>query len=733
MARRDRAGKNWFSDDPIEHSTADELDRGAFVDAAIGLLERARAVESSSVLALIGPWGSGKSSILSAIATSLRRRTEPSWVVAEFNPWYYQDLASLQIGFFRELHAALPASKSWYQVRQSIAELGQSLAPLASLGSVVGLDASPAVETVAKLIGGDSGVTKVRADAEKSLRSLGRPVLMAIDDIDRLDPNELLLLFKLIRLVGRLPNVYYLIAYDEDTLLDALSRTGLVGNNEPRRAIDYLEKIVQVRLDVPPMRDEQISRWVDDAVNDLAAKFQLEIDGDFSSRFSRAYFGHIKSRLRTPRAIKRFFGQVDAFLGELSQEVDFVDFLLVSWLRTSEPLVYRSLIELRGQLLGEAGWSYLGNLSSKRDPEEDHRPWRAVLEAARVTPGRLEGVADVLSQLFPRFQREWEKDTTSYSAIKARPKRIANADYFDRYFAFGIPEEDLSDRVARSAVAQILHDESGAERTLIESVFPRRTKLILAKLEHFADEEQGSPLRLLVWLAQRYHLVPRENALADSRMRARWLAGKLYLRLRGDEPIRLLREAASAPEGLALAAHMVGTQSQEARRLTSDRGTVEAFAAAEQSFLVHIREAFGGFATTSPLELPDGLWQLVWDWGRLDAEGLSEWVRGQLDSGRWTALDLVARYVSSSISLGVPGAEWRTSGLDLANLDEVVGLEKLYEMLDHELDDAIIDGDLELPATPANRKFVALTILRRARDESRSPSGASGEEGQAAN
>jgi predicted KAP-like P-loop ATPase len=118
---------------------------------------------------------------------------------------------------------------------------------------VVGVDASGTVGLVGALIAGDRSPEKLRAEAADGLAGLEQPILVVLDDLDRLDPDELLFTFKLVRMLGRLPNVYYLIAYDEDTLLDILRRTDLVGD-APGRAQLYLEKMVQVRLDVPPAR-----------------------------------------------------------------------------------------------------------------------------------------------------------------------------------------------------------------------------------------------------------------------------------------------------------------------------------------------------------------------------------------------------------------------------------------------------------------------------------------------
>ncbi len=45
---------------------------------------------------------------------------------------------------------------------------------------------------------------------------------MILDDLDRLTAEELMQVFKLVRLVGRLPYVYYLLGYDEQTLVDLI-------------------------------------------------------------------------------------------------------------------------------------------------------------------------------------------------------------------------------------------------------------------------------------------------------------------------------------------------------------------------------------------------------------------------------------------------------------------------------------------------------------------------------
>jgi predicted KAP-like P-loop ATPase len=258
----------FFGDDATDGvATPDLLDRIGYAEQVIALIDRVREQSRSSVLALIGPWGAGKSSVLQMTLRLLHESTTSAtnWLVAEFNPWNYPDLDSLQTGFFAELRSAMPDDVRWCESRKKIGDIGKAISPLGKLTSLVGVDSSVVFDKLSSLIAGDVSLSHTHREAEKALGTLNQPILMVLDDLDRLTPEELLRTLKLVRLVGRLPNVYYLLCYDERTLLEVLQRTELVGAAEGGRARDYMEKIVQVRLDIPPLRSTQASDLFDRA------------------------------------------------------------------------------------------------------------------------------------------------------------------------------------------------------------------------------------------------------------------------------------------------------------------------------------------------------------------------------------------------------------------------------------------------------------------------------------
>lgn len=701
---------DWYSDTPIAQYEDDSLDRGEFLNRLESVLERLHGTGRSSVLALIGSWGSGKSSVLEQLTERLAKKPADAqqWVKVDFNPWYYQDLVSLQTGFFRELHSALPSGPSWRKARDAIAGLGKSVAPLGGLLSAVGVDASGALDGLAAMIESDKGVVSQQKAAETALQKMGKPVLVVMDDVDRLDPPELLLLFKLIRLVGRLPNVHYLLAYDERTLLEALGRTGLVGRDDPRRAIDYLEKIVQVRLDVPPVRDEQLSRWVDASLTQLAREHDVELTDEVNHRFSNAYFGHLQKRLDTPRAVKRYFAQVDSFLAGVVQEVDLVDFLVVNWLRSAEPLLYRAIISHRAQLLGDFSVRSEEWIVGKRDPEAERAYWEKVLNDARVAPEHMEGVANLIGQLFPRFSHQWTKQSYPYSGSNIAPTRVAHSDYFDRYFAFAVPSEDLPDKVVHAAYQQIVSGSPGEELNIIEEVLPDRAALILAKLESWSIPGSAESVEIISWLTKNFHRLPQHVSIADAQQRAKWFGCRLYVRLNDSQQMRVLEQAQQATQGLRYFSFLSNAAASEFRDAQMKSAEEATPSKADLGFAELISTAFEGQGDAStPLEIDDDVWTLIWDWIRIDLPAAKAWVTRGLQQYKWSPLDLAGRFLSTLIPLGVKNPIPKIGDFDAVSFTQLVDLEQLEKDLRLSPEDAAIPLEYETPATDENRRLVA--------------------------
>ena len=238
-------------DRPIAGPAEDRLGLQPFADGlATALLADDGRTARGVVLGLEGSWGSGKSSILNLVAARLAARAGERLVLVRFDPWLVSGRDDLIAAFFRELVDAIdPVRKERSRVGSAaskLAEYGEMLSPalnlyLPFLGTAVG----GAIKALGKGVAPSRGPTEMRKDVEKVLRELDRPVVVLVDELDRVEDAEVRTVAQLVRAILDFPNVSYILAYDPKRVAEAL------GGGDERRGAAYLEKIVQLRVPLP--------------------------------------------------------------------------------------------------------------------------------------------------------------------------------------------------------------------------------------------------------------------------------------------------------------------------------------------------------------------------------------------------------------------------------------------------------------------------------------------------
>lgn len=730
-----------ISDDPIDGSDSepDLLGRAAFAGIVADAIRSVTKLPASTVIALVGQWGLGKTSLIRMATSNLSREISgreagtagatrgapPAWQVVEFNPWFFQDLSSLQWGFLSALFDAIapPAKKKSKNVRTALQSFGNAIAPLGVAGSLVGVDVSSVVRAAADLIGPDRSVERQHSILSELLRQRSEPVLIVLDDLDRLSPDELLLVFKLIRLIGRLPFVHYLIAYDEETLLDVLSRTGLVGLDEPHRAGSYLEKMVQLRLDVPPLRAAQVDQLTDVALDQMIQSIGLQMDRRQESEFAISWQIYMQGQMRTPRAIKRYVTQVEALYPAIAEEVDAADFLLFSWIKVVAPKLLAVLPGEKSTLTGTSGSlvSMFGDRGSK--PQDFSDRWMEIVRSAEIAPGASTAVAGVLGKLFPRFNAIYNREN-HFPGGKPAAKRIANADYFDRYFALGVPAEDIPDGVVGEAYRGMVERPDAEIAEPVRSALRTSTRLVVSKLEGLFDQDSNGDdaLALLRCLASQVEWVPVGNDLIGPRRYLEGFCVRLYLQLEPnrDVIVEAVDTIAGLPSGLRLAALLTGqAHAHQFYGSPEDvRARQDAYPAGLTRYGEIVASAFEALRNVDVFDLEPDVWSGLWDWRSIDLPGAQGWLAAQFESGRWTRLDTAARLVTTSAPVG--SDSWSISGLDLDAVEDLVGLAGLIA----ECDDLPRLGPAELiqsrtPATPESRRGYVRTVIQNLPEASR--------------
>ena len=86
------------------------------------------------------------------------------------------------------------------------------------------------------------------------LKGKDTKTIVIIDDIDRLMPDEMVCIFKLIKAVCDFNNVIYVVSFDKEVVINALNQF----HNEKGK--DYLEKIVQIPFEMPQPDQNKLNK-----------------------------------------------------------------------------------------------------------------------------------------------------------------------------------------------------------------------------------------------------------------------------------------------------------------------------------------------------------------------------------------------------------------------------------------------------------------------------------------
>lgn len=641
-----------WHDDPISSVGQDRLSRASFAEHAARLIDENHTAQSSVVYGLEGPWGSGKSSVIALITTFLLApddAVDSRWRVVSFTPWATSGTEALLAEFFAALGAAAPQAEGSRRLRERITAYADIARPLAAAIPVVGTGIAEASRTAEERLRKPWNVAFAEVAAE--LRELGTPILVVVDDIDRLQPAELLDLLKVVRLLGRFPGVDFLLAYDEQTLVETLQDPSR-GRVSTARARAFMEKIVQYPLSMPPLLTGKIVKMLDSGLTEIVTLERVETSFD-KHRFGRIVLTTMPSQLTTPRAIERFLAQVrEQFRIHDLDEMNDVDLILATFLRVQFPDLFAHLQRWKAELTrGSTGWIGAG---SRDDATPD---WETLLAAVEDDQDRHDARA-VLQTLFPAFAEK--------HAARAKARRFAHPEYFDRYLAQSIPDGDIPDAVIAHALAQAAAGHPDELRALISAEDDEQVTLALSKIRvRYPDIDEpwtrgNAPegpvsLDLLrTGMALVGQLPDRVAAWTSSQSQTTYWMSNLLRLLLDSEPGTDVDPALAACTQTHRRAHVVSSatgamdhirpETQEALRSTLRRE-------AARILPILLADLRGRDDSESEAGSPF-LYGLVGEAGLLP--DLQAAVREGLDAGDFTVEDVAARFVGFAYLVGGP-------------------------------------------------------------------------------
>lgn len=382
------------------------------------------------VMAIHGPWGSGKSTLLNFVKYYLARASNKPPIIIDFNPWWFDSREHLAIQFLSQFRAKLPhESEVLRALGDKMSEYSSAIgAVLAGTYGIPWLD-KPIGFILDFLKRKPKDVPTIKAEISKGLKDAARRFVFVVDDIDRLAPEEIRELFKVIKALADFPNVLYLLSFDRKVVAEALHTSlGIEGEA-------YLEKIVQAPFTLPAVDRLRLRQKLFLELDRILEAFPLR---NFDQTYwGNIYFGGLDHYIRKPRDIVRVINTLSVIYPAVAGEVNPTDFVALEFLRVFEPEVYGVIRDHRDMFVGHSDRGY----------RQDHDPERGFHDTwlNQVPADRRPHVKDLLSHLFPRLESIWGNMHygTDFLALWRKELRVCCPDTFDVYFQFGVPSDAL--------------------------------------------------------------------------------------------------------------------------------------------------------------------------------------------------------------------------------------------------------------------------------------------------
>lgn len=442
--------------------------------------------KESIVIGINGNWGTGKSTVKNFIKHHLSQR-DPKPTMVEYNPWEWSGQNKLLEGFLSEIGIALgkkdkakqykDLAKKWNRFASYVkfsatvgdvvknvakgifgastlgtitaASVVQAIGPWPLIAAGVVTAISAAVAFIPSLLSSvvqtfsdqaafhEKSIDDVKRDLAEAMSDLETPVVVFIDDVDRLTDEEAKILFQLVKANCQFPNLIYVILYEREVVEKALSK--IVSGGGKR----YLRKIVQHSFDLPHPSRALLSKLFSEELDNAIFKSALRGIRWNRERWRDDFSDDFFSWFPSLRDAKRYMGSLRFALSRHSSggvlEVDPIDLVVIEALRTMHYPVYRSIAG------GFHAKSSMLNMLFGQDEisKSFSKQVESITASYSKDPDLNDSIRRALEGLFPQAtDKVGYHDGVENNWL--RDRRVCHSKHFNKYFQLSLEEDEIS-------------------------------------------------------------------------------------------------------------------------------------------------------------------------------------------------------------------------------------------------------------------------------------------------
>lgn len=264
--------------------------------------------KKSFAIGINGDWGSGKTSFIHLVRRINQIEHPNACKFITFNPWYFTGTEKVLLKFHETLLSSVGSFSLSF--RNELHRYFQLVC-----ATETSIWKTNFLQYFKKGVDFQSQQEKLK----EYFKQLPQKTVIIIDDLDRLQKDEILVLFRTIRLIADFPNVVYLVGYSPDYVKNILDDTRT--DDQP----GFMEKIFQLEFELPePMPSDLRTFWksvIEKHIPYDRSDLQMEIINNIVTN----------NILPNLRDIKRFLNQltINSSLPEIKNNTYFPQFFLL--------------------------------------------------------------------------------------------------------------------------------------------------------------------------------------------------------------------------------------------------------------------------------------------------------------------------------------------------------------------------------------------------------------------
>lgn len=432
---------NIETDLPIDNFKDDKLSRKSFVYYIVDKIMQCDVNNRPFCIGITGSWGNGKSSVLNMLPKALPGKDSKGKLIClKFDPWNFNSEDDILHQYFDTLYSQLLNQQDHSKALDKIAHLIKDYGGLIKVGvpflNITVADIAKSIGTnlafLAKSKKGLADIKQEIADKIKECTDFSK-IIVLIDNIDRLTSTEIQLIFHMVSSLADFPKTVFILAYDEDIVLNALST---VQGNDSRR---YLEKIIQLPIRLPYMSETVKRSMLLECIRSLRRHNNYDTD---DSGYMHLLLPYCLKLIENIRDIKRLYNTLDARVYMIGKAANMTDLTIISLLEEKEHELYDWIRTHKSALTGD------NNTTSEFSSEEI-----SALSQAKGNILSSYQISRILCLMFPEYASATGSSGYTTDIYKMRRTyRMCLPEFFDRYYSMNLETSKISSGEIKSIV-----------------------------------------------------------------------------------------------------------------------------------------------------------------------------------------------------------------------------------------------------------------------------------------